>query len=245
MSEPAYETRFPDDHPAPFFHHTGSDVRAQDLTMVPLSDPYRDLQASGSAAVPHLNQDNIFMPEGQEFAPVDRPASPLRGGVEQQHSTPRNYTKKIGYRDDLTNKNARPMLTGSSDEMGDKDWTGMLKLDDMSVFVRALMARKVGDPYVHAIIKCVLVGGLHPHRKLSNLPIKLDVELAAGRKLSSLDIQGWIHEFKISMVQLSHIDGMDNCDFDKLVEKIRAHGVSRPSYLLPPSRPHAFDSMQS
>jgi hypothetical protein len=72
-------------------------------------------------------------------------------------------------------------------------------------------------------------------RKLSALSKnELEVELAAGLHLSTLAIQVWIRKNKAPMVRLSYVDGTDNCDFDQLVEKIRAHGVSRPSYLSPP-----------
>ena len=95
-----------------------------------------------------------------------------------------------------------------------------------------------------AFVKCVLVGDLHACRELSALSNELGVELAAGPKLSTLAIQVWMRENKAPMVRLSYVDGTDNCDFDQVVEKIRAHGVSLPSYLLPPSRPHAFDSTE-
>jgi hypothetical protein len=61
----------------------------------------------------------------------------------------------------------------------------------------------------------------------------LEVEPAAvGLNLSILAIQVWMRENKAPMVRLSYVDGTDNCDFVQLVEKIRAHGVSHPSYLL-------------
>ena len=118
--------------------------------------------------------------------------------------------------------------------MSDNEWTGMLNLDGTHVPVRALMAEAVGDRYVHAFVKCVLFGDLYACRKFSAFPNELEVELAVGPKLSTLAIQVWIRENKAPVVRLSYVDGTDNCDFDRLVEKIRAHGVSLPSYLLPP-----------
>ena len=50
----------------------------------------------------------------------------------------------------------------------------------------------------------------------------------------SPSIQLWIRENKAPMVRLSYVDGTDDCGFKQLVKKIRAHGVSLPSYLLPP-----------
>jgi len=106
------------------------------------------------------------------------------------------------------------MPSGSSDEMSDNEWTGMLNLNGTLVPVRALMAEAVGDLYVYAFFKCVLVGDLHACRKLSAFPDELQVELAVGPKLSILDIQVWIRENKAPMVRLSYVDGTDNCDFN-------------------------------
>jgi hypothetical protein len=165
---------------------------------------------------------------------MDCPAPPHSSGVEQQQRTPHNYAEKIESRDDFANSNARPVSSGSSDEMNDNEWIGTLKLNGTRVPVRALMAEAVGDPYVHALINYVLIGDLHACRKLSALPNDLEVEPAVGLKLSILAIQVWIRKNKTPMVRLSHVDGTDNCDFDQLVEEIRAHGVSRLSYILPP-----------
>jgi hypothetical protein len=245
---PAHGTQYPDYQWAaqPFLQHAGSEVYAQAPAIAPFLDLYGSPQASGSAAVqsqPHLNLNNMFVPDTQGLAPMDWPAPPHSSGVEQQQPTPRNYTEKTNSRDDFANANARPMSSGSSDEMSDNEWTGTLNLNGTRVPVRALIAKAVGDLYVHAFVKCVLVGDLHTCRKLSAWPTELEVELAVGLKLSILAIQVWIRENKAPMVRLSYVDGTDNCDFDQLVEKIRAHGVGRPGCFLP-SRPHAFDSMQ-
>jgi len=125
----------------------------------------------------------------------------------------------------------------------DDEWTGTLNLNGTRIPVRALMAEAFGDPYVHAFVKRVLVGGLHACRKLAGVPNEWNVELAVGFKVSLLDIQVWIRENKSPMVRLNYVDGTNNCDVDQLVEEIKAHGVSRPSYFFA-SRPHAFDSMQ-
>ena len=246
---PAHGTRYPDDQwvAPPFLQHAESDVCAQDPGIAPFLNPYGSPQASSSASVqsqPHLNLNNMFVPDAQGLAPMDWPAPPHSSGVEQQQLTPHNNTEMIDSRDDFANASARSMASGSSDEMSDNEWTGTLNLNGMLVPVRA-MAEAVGDLYVHAFVKCVLVGDLHTCRKLSALPTELEVELVVGLKLSILAIQVWIRENKAPMVRLSYVDGTDNCDFNQLVEKIRAHGVSCPSYLFP-SRPHPFDcdSMQ-
>jgi hypothetical protein len=184
--------------------HAGSDAYAQVPAITPFLDPYGGRQASSSAA------------------------------VQSQPSFNLNNTEKIDSHDDSANANARPMSSGSSDGMSDNEWTGMLNLDGTPIPVRALMAEAIGDPYVHSSVKCVLVGDLHACRKVSTFPNELEVELAVGPKLSIRDIQVWIRENKAPLVRLSYMDGTDNRDFDQLVEKIRAHGVSLPSYLLPP-----------
>jgi hypothetical protein len=238
---PAHGTRYPDDQweAPPFSQHAGSDVYEPVPAIVPFPNAYGGPQASSSAAVQSqlpLNLHNMSVPEAQGLAPMDRPAPPHSSGVEQQQPTPHNYAEKIDSRDDLANANARPMSSGSSDEMNDNEWIGTLNLNGTRVPVRALMAEAVGDPYVHALVNYVLVGYLHACRKLSALPNDLEVEpaVASGLKLSTLAIQVWIRKNKTPMVRLSYVDGTDNCDFDQLVEEIRAHGVSRPSYLLPP-----------
>ncbi|KAF8501475.1 hypothetical protein F5888DRAFT_1233936 [Russula emetica] len=141
--------------------------------------------------------------------------NPNNIGVEQQQRTPHNYTEKIDSRDDFPNANPRPMSSGSPDEMSDNEWTRTLSLNGTRVPVRALMAEAVGD------------------LKLSDLPGELGIKLAAGPKLSILAIEVWIRENKAPMVRLSYVDGTDNCDFEQLVEEIRAHGVSLPSHFLP------------
>ena len=126
------------------------------------------------------------------------------------------------------------MASEPSDKINNNDWTGTLNLNGTRVPVRALMAEAVGDPYVHAFVKCVIVGDLHACRKLSALSKNdLELELAAGLELSTLAIQVWIRKNKAPMVRLSYVDGTDNGDFSQLVEKIRANGVSRPSYWPP------------
>jgi len=234
---PAHGTRYPDDQWAaqPFLQHAVSDVYAQVPAIPPFLNPYGDPQASSSAAMqsqPHLNLNNMFVPDARGLAPMDWPAPPHSSGVEQQQPTLHNYTEKIDSRDDFANANTRPMPSGSSDEVSNNGWTGTLNLNGTRVPVRALMAEAVGDPYVHAFVKWVLVEDLHACRKLSGLPTELKVELAVGLKLSTLEIQLWIRQNKAPMVKLSYVDGKDN--FKQLVEEIRAHGVSRPSYLLSP-----------
>jgi hypothetical protein len=161
---PAHGTRYPDDQWAapPCSQHAGSDVYAQ-VPIVPFPNPYGGPQASSSAAVqsqPHLNLDNMTVPEAQGLAPMDWLAPPHGSGVEQQQPAPHNYTAKIDSRDEFAKAKARPMSSGSSDEMGDNEWTRTLNLNGTRVPVRALMAEAVGDPYVHAFVKCVLVGDL-------------------------------------------------------------------------------------
>jgi hypothetical protein len=234
----AHGTRFPDDQSAaaPFPQHAGSDVYAPVPAIVPFHSPYGEPQASSSAAVqsqPHLNLNNMSVPDAQGPALMDWPAPPHSSGVEQQQ-IPHNYTERIESRDHFANANTGPMPSGSSDEMSDNEWTGTLNLNGTRVPVRALMAEAFGDPYVNAFVKCVLVGDLYTCRKLSTLPTELEIEPAVGLKLSILAIQGWIRENKAPIVRLSYVDGRDNRDFDQLVEEIRNHGVSRPSYLLPP-----------
>jgi hypothetical protein len=236
---PAHGTRFPDDQwaAARFSQHAGLDVYAPVPAIVPFHSPYGEPQASSSAAVqsqPHLNLNLTSVPDAQGLALMDWPAPPHSSGVEQQQPTPHDYTARIDSRDHFANANARPMPSGSSDEMSDNEWTGTLNLNGTRVPVRALMAEAVGDPYVNAFVMCVLVGDLHTCRKLSALPTELEIEPAVGLKLSTLAIQGWIRENKAPIVRLSYVDERDNCDFDQLVEEIRAHGVSCPSYLLRP-----------
>lgn len=216
--------------------------------MAPFLDSYGGPQASSSDAVqsqPHLNPNNMFVPDIQGLTPMDWSAPSRSTGVEQQQPTPHNNTENINFRDDFANANAnaRPMTSGSSDEMSDNEWTGTLNLNSMLIPVRALMAEAIGDLYVHGFVKCVLAADLHTCRKLLALPTTLDVELAVGLKLSTLDIQVWIRENNAPTVRLSYVDGTDNCDFDQLIEKIRAHGVSCLRYFLP-SLPHTLDSMQ-
>jgi hypothetical protein len=236
---PAPETQYLDDDQCAvptFSQHAGSDIYAQDPAIAPSLNPYEGSQASSSIAMqnqPHLNPDNMSVPEAQGPAPMGRPAPPHSSGGEQQQPTPHNYMK-IDSRDDIAIANARPMSSGSSDEMSGNEWAGTLNLKGTRVPVRALTAEAVGNPYVHAFVNCVLVGGLHASRKLSGWPNDLEVETAVGLKLSTLAIQVWIRQNKTPMVRLSYMDGTDTCDFDQLVEEIRAHGVSCPSYLFPP-----------
>ncbi len=50
-----------------------------------------------------------------------------------------------------------------------------------------------------------------------------------------------MREKNAPMVRLSYMDGMNDGDFDQLVDTIRAHGVSRPSLLTSWSRrPHTL-----
>lgn len=151
----AHETRFPDD-PSHFSQHAGSDVHAQDPVMVPFPNPYGGPQASSSAVAedqPHLDDlYNMFVPGSQleEIAAVDWSASSDSSGVEQQHPSPLNHTDKIDYHGSFAKEDARPMSSGSSDEMGDNNWTVTLNLNGTRVSVRTQMGSKVGDPYVHA-----------------------------------------------------------------------------------------------
>jgi hypothetical protein len=165
FESPTHGAQYPDNQWAgpPLPLHAGSDVHAQVPAIAPFPYPYEGPQASSSAAVqsqPHLNPNNMSVPESQGPAPTDWLAPPDSSGVKQQQPTPHNYTEKIDSRDDFANANPRPMSFGSPDEMSDNEWTRTLSLNGTRVPVRALMAEAVGDPYVHAFVKCVFVGDL-------------------------------------------------------------------------------------
>jgi hypothetical protein len=75
---------------------------AQGPALVPFLNPYGSPQASGSAAVqsqPHLNLNNMFVPDAQGLALMDWPAPRHSSGVEQQQPIPRNYTERTDSRD--------------------------------------------------------------------------------------------------------------------------------------------------
>jgi hypothetical protein len=151
----AHGTQYPDGQweAPPFSQHAGSDVHEPVPAIVPFLNAYGGPQASNSAAVQSqlpLNLHNMSVP-----APMDCPAPPHSSEVGQQQPTPHIYAEKIDSRDDLANANARPMSSGSSDEMNDNEWIGTLNLNGTRVPVRALMAEAVGDPYVHALINYV------------------------------------------------------------------------------------------
>jgi hypothetical protein len=239
---PTHGVRCPGDQWAapPYSPHAGSDVFGRVPTIVPFLDPYGGPQSSGSAPVqsqPHLDPNNMFVPGVQGLAPpMDWPAPHYSSGVEQQQSAPHNYPERINSRDDFANANTEPMSSGSSDEMSDNEWTGTLNLNGTRVSVRALMAEAIGDPYVYAFVKLesVSLGDLHAYRNLWAFPNELEVELPVDLNLTTLDIQIWIRENKAPVARLSYVNGADNRDFDWLVEKIRTHSVSRPSYSLSP-----------
>jgi hypothetical protein len=245
-------TPYPDDQsagPPLFSQHPGSDVYAQGPEAAPVFHPYWGPQASSSAAVPgqpHFNQNNISVPETQGLPPIDWAVPPQSSGVERQQATSHHYMENTDFHD-VANANAESMSYGSSDEIPvrNNEWTRTLNFRGTRVPVRALMDGAIGDPYVHAFVKCVVVGDLHSCRKLSALPndLRVEVEPDVDTNLSTLTIQVWIRKNRAPMVLLGYVDGTENCDFGRLVEEIRAHRVSRPSYSLP-SRTHAFDSMQ-
>ena len=242
---PTHGTRYSDDQCAPLHlsQRAGSDVYVQpeDPALVPFQF-YKGPQASSSlSSAPvtvqsqlHPNLNNMTVPETQGLVPLDWPAYSHNCGVEQRQPTPHSYTENIDSHNDIPNPNARPILmsSGLSDEMSANEWTWTLNFNDMRVHVQALMVAAVGDPYVHAFIKCVLIGDLHSCRKLSDLPKELRVEFAVpvDPNLSILDIQAWISEYNAAIVRLIHVDGTDNSDFDELIQKIRTHGVSRPFF---------------
>lgn len=244
---PAHETRYPDDNQwavSTSSQHEGLEVCAQFPAIAPLLNPYEDPLASSLIAAqsqPHRNLNNMPVPEAQGLDPMDQLAPPHSSGVEQQQTIPHNYTERIDSHDNFAD--ASPMSSGSSDEMSDDEWTGTLNLKGTRVPVRALMAKAVGNPYVHTFVNCVLVGDLYACRKLSGFPKELEVELSVGPKLSTLAIQAWIRQNKTPMVQLSPATA--SCKFDQLVEGIRDHGVSRPSYLLPPLATSRFLTVRS
>jgi hypothetical protein len=164
----AHGTPYSDDQWAGPSYSTqaGSDVDAQVPAIASLPYPYEGPQASSSAAVqsqPHLNPNNMSVPEAQGLAPIDWPAPPHSSEAEQQQPTSHNYTESIDSRDDFPDANAKPMSSGSSDEMSDSERTRTLNLNGTRVPVQALMAEAVGDPYVHGFVKCVLVGDLHAY----------------------------------------------------------------------------------
>jgi hypothetical protein len=167
---PAHETRHPEDDQwvvstFTFSQHEGSEVCAQVPAIAPLPNPYEDPLASSLIAAqsqPHRDLNNMSVPEAQGLDPMDQLAPPHSSEVEQQLIIPHNYTERIDSRDDFANANANasPMASGSSDEMSDDEsrWTGTLNLKGTRVPVRALMAKAVGNPYVHAFVNCVSVG---------------------------------------------------------------------------------------
>lgn len=151
----------------PFSQHAGSDVYARGPAMVPFLNRYGGPQASSSNAVqnqPHPSLDNVFVPESLGHARVDWPAPPHGSGAEQQQLTPHGYTERIDSRDDYAD--TVPMSSGSSDEMSDNEWTGTLNLNGKRIRARALMAGAIGDPYVHAFVKCVLVENSNALQKI-------------------------------------------------------------------------------
>ena len=168
---PAHGTRDDQWAAPPFSQHAGSDVYARGPAMVSFLNHYGGPQASSSNAVqsqPHPSLNYVFVTEALGPARVDWPAPPHGSGVEQQQLTPHDYTERIDSRDDYANTDAdaEPMSSGSSDEMSDNEWTGTLNLNGKRIHVRALMAGAIGDPYVHAFVKCVSVGNSNALQKI-------------------------------------------------------------------------------
>ena len=58
---------------------------------------------------------------------MDWPTLPHSSGVEQQQPTPHNYAEKTDSSDDFAIASARPISSGSSDEMSDNERTGTRK----------------------------------------------------------------------------------------------------------------------
>ena len=220
-----------------FSQHEGSEVCTQVPAIAPLLNPYEDPLVSSLIAAQIQPRPDLSVPEAQGLDLMDQLAPPHSSEAEQQQQIiPHNYTERIDSRGDFANANANasPMSSGSSDEMSDDEsrWTGTLNLKGTRVPVRALMAKAVGNPYVHAFVNCVSIGYLYACRKLSGFPKDLEVVPYVGPKLSTLAIQAWIRQNKTPMIQLS--PGTGCCKFDQLVDEIRDYGVSRPSYLFPP-----------
>ena len=155
---PAHATRYPGNQWAapPFSQHAGSDVYTQGPALAPFLNPYGGPQISSSDAVqcqPRLNPISIFVPDTQELAPMDWQAPPHSSGVEHQQPISHNHTEKIDSCDDfaIAIAIARPMTSGSSDEVNNNKWTGTLNLNGTRIPVRALMAEAGGDLYVHVL----------------------------------------------------------------------------------------------
>src|SRR5712691_2220727 len=185
---PAHEAQYSNDQlpgAAPHFsQHAGSVVYASDPSpaMDPLLNHYGGPQAPGPTAVQsqlHPNLHNMSVPELEApgHVPMNWFEHPHNDGVEGQQSTPHGYTEKVDSRDDvaIADTNVRPMSPGSSSEMNDNEPEWTLNLDGTCAQVRALMTAAIGDPYVLAFVKCVLVGDLHACRKLLALLKELKV----------------------------------------------------------------------
>ena len=135
----------------------------------------------------------------------------------------------------LVNAGASPPALGASGKMSD-EWTGTLNLNGACVPARAKATEAVQNPYAH--ISCAVWNlCLHPCRKLTTWPKDLQLDLANGPDISTLDIQTWIYETKAPVVLLRCIDGTtDDWQFDQLVEELRNSGsVSRSDFLFSPS----------
>ncbi|KAH9995606.1 hypothetical protein BJV77DRAFT_991198 [Russula vinacea] len=106
----------------------------------------------------------------------------------------------------LVNAGASPPALGASGKMSD-EWTGTLNLNGACVPARAKATEAVQNP------------------KLTTWPKDLQLDLANGPDISTLDIQTWIYETKAPVVLLRCIDGTtDDWQFDQLVEELRNSG---------------------
>jgi hypothetical protein len=113
---------------------------------------------------------------------------------------PRDYMGTFNVSGNLANTNAGNTML----------WTGTLYLNGVCAQARAPKHLSV----------------LHPLRMLSAWPKKLYLEIVATPNISTLDIQAWMHETKVTVVRIDRTDS----NFDQLVGEVRSGGsVSRPS----------------
>jgi hypothetical protein len=119
------------------------------------------------------------------------------------------------------------------------EWSGTIYLNGACVPVCAKATEAAHNPYAHTSAKLLLVGHLHPSRKLSAWPKDLQLDIVNDPDISTLDIQAWMLETKAPVVILRCIDGTDDRQFDQLVGELgHSCSVIRPRFL--PSPSHTF-----
>jgi hypothetical protein len=207
---------------SPIMKHMGSGV----YTQVPATDPdpdsnsYLGPQGSSSATV----QTQPYLPAAQRLAPMPLQVSPYGSGVEQRQPMPQDNTEAL--RVDAGGGHAN-VYAGPTAQ---KAWTRRLYWNGVYIHVRAQATEAAGDPYAHAFVKLLLVGDLHPPRKLSAWPKDLQFEFVSAPEISTVDVQRFLGETEAPVVRLTWMDETDQPHFYQLVGALGySRGVRRPS----------------